>query len=108
MAKTHEKRERIKWFYARSVFLLRPEDGLELAKLCEHEDARSLVSLFPGAAPATRAEAIAVLRAQGEEARCLCWASIMGAEPCNADVTVLNGRLAAGKGALLETRLGAR
>ncbi len=85
LCKTQEKRERIKWFYARHIFFEYEEtslsDGLALARQCEHEDARFLVSLFPKGAPATKSEAAAVFLAQGGDARCLCWAACCGAEP---------------------------
>jgi hypothetical protein len=52
MAKTKEKQEAIKWYHARRVFFNRSDmslaDGLRLARESQHEDARSLVSLFPG------------------------------------------------------------
>ncbi len=56
MAKTEAQRERIKWFHARSVFFRFGfvEQGLALARQCAHEDARFLVSLFPGEAPTTQ------------------------------------------------------
>ncbi len=81
MAKTKEKQERIKWFYARRVFF---DDesysgGLALAMLCDHPDARFLVSLFPHGIPETQAEVAAVFLAHDDDARCLCWAAECGA-----------------------------
>jgi hypothetical protein len=68
MAKTEEKREAIKWLYARRVFLYGRDDffveGLALARQCKHVDARLLVSLFLDGAPATKEEAAAVFLAQ--------------------------------------------
>ncbi len=61
MAQTEEKKERIKWYHARRVFFDHdPSDGLALARQCKHEDARFLVSLFPGDASRTKDEAIVV------------------------------------------------
>ncbi len=61
MAKTHEERELIKWFYARNVFFGKYKtsiaEGLPLVKQCEHEDARFLVSLFAAGPPLRCADA---------------------------------------------------
>ncbi len=85
MARTEEKRTRIKWFHARSVFFGTDasslSDGLAFARDCDHEDARCLASLFPGSAPATKEEAAAVFLTHPDDARCLCWASWLDAEP---------------------------
>ncbi len=83
MAKTREKRERIKWFNARQLFFAWFYDtttalGLELARECEHEDARFLVSLFPAGAP-TKEKAMAVFLSRRQDARCVCWAAYCGA-----------------------------
>ncbi len=81
LAQTKEKRERIKWFHARQVFFSPWEQarGLELARQCDHEDARFLVSLFPDGPPKTRPEASNLFLAHGDEdARCLCWAAMAG------------------------------
>ncbi len=77
MAKTEEQKDRIKWFHARRVFfeLRRCADGLALAALCRHEDARFLVSLFPRGAPATKKETADVLLSHSQDPRCLCWAA---------------------------------
>ncbi len=86
MAKTREKRERIKWFAARSIFFADVQTtssfakGLELAKDCEHEDARFLVSLFPDGPPSDSDQAAAVFLAQND-ARCWCWATQCEAQP---------------------------
>ncbi len=64
MANTKEKRDAIKWFYARSVFFgaFRSfADGLALARQSENADARFLVALFAGEAPCTSDEVLAVL-----------------------------------------------
>ncbi len=78
MAGSEEKRERIKWYYARSVFFGDTTgafaEGLELAKQCQHEDARYLVSLFPKGPPHSKAKAKKVFLGRGEEPHCLCWA----------------------------------
>ncbi len=77
MAKTEEKRQRIKWFHARGVFFEQWNgfaEGLELARHCDHEDARLLVSLFPNGAPTRGIDAKIVFLAQEDDARCLCWA----------------------------------
>ncbi len=78
MAKSKEKREAIKWFYARRVFFIVKNLplGLELARESEHPDARYFASLFPGAAPQTNAGAVEVFVAQRDEPRALCWASV--------------------------------
>ncbi len=82
MAKTEEKRQRIKWFHARRAFFnLRCAQGLEFARHCDHEDARLLVSLFPNGAPRTSAEAAAVFLAKQDDARCLLWAAMSGGQP---------------------------
>ena len=64
MAGSKEKRERIEWFHARRVFFFDDAnllaEGLALARQCEHEDARFLVSLFPDGAPSTVEEAESV------------------------------------------------
>ncbi len=79
MAKTEEKRERIKWFYARRVFFDPHQRkslaaGLTLAKQSQHQDARFLVSLFPDGPPLTREDAFAVFLAHPDDPLCLCWA----------------------------------
>ncbi len=83
MAKTKEKRETIKWFYARQVFFFGAKknnpafsQGFALARQSEHEDARLLVSLFPNGAPASEQEAAKVFLARKDDARCLCWAGL--------------------------------
>ncbi len=77
MAQSEEKRERIKWFHALHVFFARDENacanGLGLARLCKHEDARFLVSLFPSGASPTKGEARAVFLSH-DDARCNAWA----------------------------------
>ncbi len=83
MAKTKEKRERIKWFHARTVFfgehgVGRADEGLALARECDHEDARFLLSLFPDDAPKTSEEVVARFLEKNEDARCLCWAAMAG------------------------------
>ncbi len=83
MAKTEEKRERIKWFYARRVFFRCNDtscsDGLVLARDCHHEDACFLASLFPGNAPSTVEAAVTFLN--HNDPRCMCWAVQCGAVP---------------------------
>ncbi len=81
MAKTEEKRQLIKWLYARRVFFDMDEmqRGLELARQCEHEDARFLVSLFAKQTPRSWREAREVLEAAGDDPRCWCWAAMRGA-----------------------------
>ncbi len=84
MAKTEEKRERVKWFVARSVFFDEPSsfaDGLALAQRCNHADARFFASLFAHGAPDSKEEAASVFLSQGSEPRCLCWAAVVGASP---------------------------
>ncbi len=83
MAKTREKRERIKWFHARQLFFARRTIalGLELARDCDHEDARFLVSLFPNGAPKTREKAMAVFLSLPDDARCVCWSVQCDMEP---------------------------
>ncbi len=79
MAKTEEKRERIKWFYARRVFFdRRLAEGLMRARESNHPDARFLVSLFPAGAPTTFQEAARVFEANSGDVRCLCWAAAFG------------------------------
>ncbi len=85
---TWERRELLKWYKARDYFLGvndKPQDigkGLALAKLCSHEDAKWLVTLFRAdGAPVSEWEAKEVLLAQGEDARALCFAGLVcGAE----------------------------
>ncbi len=85
MAKTQEQRERIKWYHARTVFFSETTgalaDGLALAKRCDNDDARFLVSLFPNGPPSTKAQAAAVFLAREEDPRCLSWAAQCGTEP---------------------------
>ncbi len=79
MAKSKEKRDAIKWFHARRVFFSDDRGvGLELARESEHPDARYFASLFPGAAPQTKADAHAIFMAQRDEPRALCWAGECG------------------------------
>ncbi len=54
----------------------RSHEGLALARQCQHEEARFLVSLFLTSAPATRESAEAYFLT-----RCLCWAVECGAQP---------------------------
>ncbi len=80
MAKTKEKRERIKWFHARRYAIgsrSTVAEGLEMARQCEHEDARFLVSLFPEGARPTWQEALAVFEDRKDDPRCLCWAVVL-------------------------------
>ncbi len=52
MAKTEEKRERIKWDHAMRVFIdVSVSEGFELARQCRHDDALFLVSLFRQKSP---------------------------------------------------------
>ncbi len=84
MAATKQKKDLIKWLYARRTIFApgggfdasRFAQGLRLASQCEHEDARFLVSLFPGEAPATTREAATSFLAAGDDARALCWAAL--------------------------------
>ncbi len=82
-----DKIERIHWFHARSLFFSHNgeekslAEGFALAKGCNHEDARFLVSLFPKGPPASRREAAEVFLGRCEEPRCQCWAAECGAEP---------------------------
>ncbi len=83
VAKMEERRELIKWIYARRVFMSGDDEasfgaGLALARQCQHEDARFLVSLFPDA-PTSRDAAAAVFLKHDSDARCLCWAGKCGA-----------------------------
>ncbi len=76
LAQTKEKRERIKWFHARQTFFEEPfVQGFALARLCDHDDARYLVSLFPEGRPKSFENAAAVFRkaAQGGDPRSMCW-----------------------------------
>ncbi len=81
MAKTEEKRQRIKWYHARRVFFVEQERarGLSLARDCTHEDARLLVSLFAGGLAGTLPETAVFLSHSEQDARCLCWAAETGA-----------------------------
>ncbi len=84
MAKTEEKRERIKWFAARSAFFGAKDfaKGLAMARECQQvDDARFLVSLFTGGPPASAEEAVGLFLSRRDDARCLCWAARLGAEP---------------------------
>ncbi len=78
MAKSDAQRERIKWFHARRAFLVQEkgEAGLELARLCEHDDARFLVSLFAKTSSTFRKIAFR----SSKDVRSLCWAAICEAE----------------------------
>ncbi len=82
MAATEEKRERIKWYYARRTFFGFGDfaQGLELAKHCNHEDARLLVSIFPSGAPVLAEEAAIAFSAHTDP-RCQCWWSVCSSEP---------------------------
>ncbi len=87
MAPTRQKKELIKWLYARHIFFLGSAEtlsaGFALARQCEHEDARFFVSLFPKGAPATVATAaVALLFHPGEDPRCSCWAGLLGSGEC--------------------------
>jgi hypothetical protein len=72
-----------KWCTARRKFLgLLPEDrdfaeGLRLAALCTHEDARWLVSLFPGGTPESEEEVLEML-SDGTDGRSLCFTALVG------------------------------
>ncbi len=84
VAKTEEKRERIKWFHARRLFFgfsSGISEGLQLAQQCNHEDARLLVSLFPEGAPDSRELVAQMFLENGDEPRCLFWAAYCGALP---------------------------
>ncbi len=86
MAKTKEKRERIKWFHARHVFFNRSSAaGLHLARQCEHEDARFMVSLFPDGLPDLEREIAAVFGARHNDPRCLCWTVECDDYECNEE-----------------------
>ncbi len=85
LAKTREQREAIKWFHARSIFFGRSSkdavsEGFSLIRQCDHQDARFVLSLFPGDGPGSESQAQAVFLAQKDEPRCLCWAASAGAE----------------------------
>ncbi len=82
MARSKEKREAIKWFYARRVFfeLQHFDAGLDLARGSEHPDARFLSSLFPQGAPVTREEVRDFFLERGsqrDDGRCLCWGAML-------------------------------
>ncbi len=85
MARTREKRERIKWIHAQGVFFSRDtfslECGLMLANQCDHEDARFFVTLFPNGPPGRPEQAADVFLTRTDDARCLCWAAASGAQP---------------------------
>ncbi len=84
MCSSRKKRERIKWFVARDAFFDKTKTafkkGLRLARECEHEDARFLLSLFPGATPLTREEVARVFLSQSEP-RCQCGATQFEEQP---------------------------
>ncbi len=82
MARTEEKRERIKWFYARRVFFdRRPIEGLMLARESNHPDARFLLSLFRDGAPETMTQAERMFLGRRDDARCCCWAALCVLDP---------------------------
>ncbi len=82
MAKTEEKRELIKWYYARRSFFGDQgkerafRDGLALARQCLHQDALFLVSLFPSGWLKTNEEAASVFLARRDDPRSLCWGAL--------------------------------
>ncbi len=86
MAKTEEKRDRIKWFEARRLFFGcgRFADGLQVARQSKHEDARLLVSLFPDRVSASTdcrdVAAMVLASPSGKDPRCLCWGAMLGAD----------------------------
>ncbi len=97
MAKTEEKRELIKWYHARRVFFPdsvlygrdpKYEERLALLRLCKHDDARFLLSLFP-VVPMSDQQAASVFLAQGDDARCLCWSVVCGGLPVEIGRTLL-------------------
>jgi hypothetical protein len=53
------------------------DEALELAKDCEHEDAKWLVSLFPDGPPVNVEEAREVMLAQGEDPRAIFFSAYM-------------------------------
>lgn len=84
MATTQEQRDRITWFRGRRLFFHRHNrrfaQGLAVARLSRHQDARFLMSLFPTGAPASCEGAIAVFL-QHDDPRCMCLAARLGAQP---------------------------
>jgi hypothetical protein len=52
-------------------------EGLRLARLCKHEEAKWLVGLFPGEAPVCGLKAQDIFLAQGEDARALCFGGVV-------------------------------
>ncbi len=85
MAGSKEKRDRIVWHHARLWFFGWIVEtriaGLALSRECDLEEARLLVSLFPDGPPKSDAEAAKVFLAHDDDACCLCWAALTGAQP---------------------------
>ncbi len=79
LAQTKEQRELIKWIYALRMFFGPFFGGrviaLDLARKCDHHDARFLVALFVGSTPFAVEDAKAVFLASSD-ARCRFWASL--------------------------------
>jgi hypothetical protein len=102
MALVVTKAELIKWADALDIFLGRNgcpnvEDGLRMARLCEHPDAKWLVSRFPKD-NVTREAVRLVMEAEGNDVRALYVAWSMGPDPCE-DLTLLTrAGLCAGSG----------
>ncbi len=86
LAETREKRESIKWHYARGHYsLLRAfAEFLALARQCQHEDALFLLSLLPEGMPETAEAAREVFVKHDEDARCQCWAALCESDPAEA------------------------
>ncbi len=86
---TQEKRDCITWFFARSVFFRNVHrremarslaDGLAYARESQ-PDAQFLVSLFRDGPPTTLAGAAELFQERRCDARCACWAALLGAVP---------------------------
>ncbi len=86
MAASKEKRDRIKWNHACTVFFgASVTDGLELAHLSDCEDARFFVSLFRDEkGPLTRERARECFLAHPDDPRTLCWAAELESGPLRA------------------------
>jgi hypothetical protein len=85
-----EGRDLVQWLEARNVLLGRNNkrqdvvEGLRLARACDHHDAKYVAGLFGSATPATPLEAQQVFCAQGDDARALAFAALVG-PAVNAD-----------------------
>ncbi len=103
LARTAEDKELIVWGYARWVFFgsSQFDRRLALARHCQHDDARHLLSLFPRDPPATAEEAAKVFLARTDDALLVLGCDVQGSASRRAAEALSRGRVRVGPGALL-------